>query len=397
MTTDIRQKPTPQFIEGIRAKYRVERTVDEALTRKMRLRPGPSYSPVEPEFSERLTNFLKRRIDGPFEIRGLRPLAGGASKEQFFFELDWNDNGQHRAGEKMIVRRSPRESAVETHGLREFQLVAALDGVIPVPRAYWIDEDGSELERPTLIYGFVRGVQRSARTESKGSGIGTQFPPDLRAGLAEDFVEYLAKIHSYVPNGKDLTAFDIPDIGTDEGTLRTINWWARVWEEDRVEDIPLMAVAEQWLRTNAPILDHVSIIHGDYRAGNFLFDEATANITAILDWELGYLGDRHADLAWSMFDAFSGKREDGETLICGLLPRTEFLQRYEERSGLSVDPERLLYFNILELWKGIVLTSASTVRAAKGLKTHQNILLGWVSTVSYQMLESLRQLLGKEI
>jgi hypothetical protein len=53
--------------------------------------------------------------------------------------------------------------------------------------------------------------------------------------------------------------------------LQGINLWHRSWEEGRVESIPLVTLAAQWLRDNAPPADHVSMLHGDYRGGNFLF------------------------------------------------------------------------------------------------------------------------------
>jgi len=393
---DVRQNPTPAFIEGVRRKYNVERTVDSALTRKMNLRGGPRYAPADPaEFEARLTAFLGEQLDQPFTIKNLKPLGGGASKEQFVFELDYFD-GESRVSEKMIARRSPYESAVETNPQREFQSVKALAGLVPVPKAYWIDEEGQSFGRPTQIYSFVGGVQKPSGGSGNVSGIGTYFPASLRPGLSADFVDMLAAFHQLEPDPATLPAFDMPKLGSNEGALRTISWWARVWEEDRLEDVPLMAVAENWLRANAPILDKVSIVHGDYRSGNFLFDEAQSKITAILDWELSYLGDRHADLAWAMFDSFATDGENGERLMSGLLPKDAFIARYEAASGLPIDPKRLAYFNILELWKGVVLTAASSARVANGLKTHQNILLAWSANLSFPLMESLRRLLTVE-
>ena len=69
--------------------------------------------------------------------------------------------------------------------------------------------------------------------------------------------------------------------------------------------------------TDAPTVDRVSIVHGDYRAGNFLFSPTTLQISAILDWELAFLGDRHADLAYVIDPLFSEHGETGETLVRG--------------------------------------------------------------------------------
>src|SRR3546814_19641134 len=100
------------------------------------------------------------------------------------------------------------------------------------------------------------------------------------------------------------------------------------------EDGPLVELAYQWLSKNAPPLDHVSIVHGDCRGGNFLFDEQTAQITGWLDWELALLGDRHQDLAWSMHNAYRHMSEDGkDELMSGFLPLNQYLEEIGRASG----------------------------------------------------------------
>jgi hypothetical protein len=41
------------------------------------------------------------------------------------------------------------------------------------------------------------------------------------------------------------------------------------------------------------------VVHGDFGPQNMLFDEATAEPTALLDWELAHIGDPAEDLAWA--------------------------------------------------------------------------------------------------
>ena len=111
--------------------------------------------------------------------------------------------------------------------------------------------------------------------------------------------------------------------------------------------MPLVDVAAQWLVENAPRLDHPSVVHGDFRVGNFLFTETDARITAWLDWELAVIGDRHQDLTWAAVPLMRRLAEDDRTeLAGGLIPIEEFYRRYEEASGLVVDPKRLLYFRV---------------------------------------------------
>jgi len=160
---------------------------------------------------------------------------------------------------------------------------------------------------------------------------------------------------------------------------------------------PLVEVAFNWLERNLPVLDHISVIHGDFRSGNFLFDEATGQINAWLDWERGHLGDRHRDLAWMTEATMGHFGEDGKTYyVCGLIPLDEFFARYEEASGLKVDPARMLFYRILN---SVQIFSDSVVatgyRVARLGKSHQDILSSRVKgmgpVVSRQLAQLLRE------
>lgn len=395
MSTDVRSRPTPQWIESIRQRYPVERTMDETLTAKLRRRSQTHAHQAADlkDVGARLNAFLRKRIEGEFSVQNLAALTGGASKEQFSFELDWTHHGKRRSRDRMVLRREPEESVVETNRLREFQIIAAVEGVIPVPKTWWLDATGEELGRPAIIYGFITGVQKPSTGTSNVTGVGIQFNAEQRAAIGPQFIEYLAKIHTFSSKGVDLSAFDLPRVGTTQDIDGQINWWARVWEEDRSEAIPLMTLAERWLRANRAPLDHCSMIHGDFRTGNYLFDEKTLKITAVLDWELGYFGDRHLDLAWILIPTFETPGENGERLSSSLFPREQFIAEYERVSGLKVDAKRLAYYNVFCQWRAVINILGTAVRIAGGGKSHQDIVATWFAGLGYSMCESLRQAL----
>src|SRR3546814_11081571 len=88
----------------------------------------------------------------------------------------------------MVLRMEPPESVVETSRLREFELIQALDGVVPVPPCYWVDADGECLPHPALLYGFVAGVTRPSSLKSNPvKGIGLHHGPALPPPLAAPF------------------------------------------------------------------------------------------------------------------------------------------------------------------------------------------------------------------
>jgi aminoglycoside phosphotransferase (APT) family kinase protein len=224
------------------------------------------------------------------------------------------------------------------------------------------------------------------------TGIGLNYGPELRPKLARQFLEQVGRFHAA---GDEVFAkllhFDAAEVGSNDSVVRQVNWWRRVWEEDREEDDPLMEVAYHWLVRNAPPLDRVSLVHGDCRGGNFLFNASDARITAWLDWELALLGDRHQDLAWSMLNPFRHMAEDGRTeLISGFLPAAQYLDEYERLSGLTVDRKRLDYYRVLCSYSSVVICRGTGYRVARGGKTHQDVVVAWLAMISYSVLDQLR-------
>ncbi len=130
--------------------------------------------------------------------------------------------------------------------------------------------------------------------------------------------------------------------------------------------------------------------------GQFLFDEESRSITAWLDWELAVLGDRHQDLTWTTGAHFGHYHEDGRTFLAsGLVPVEEFYQRYEAASGLTVDPGRLRYYRIFNDFVSCVHMLATAARVARGGKTHQDVVVGWLAMIGNVIAGKLRDSLAE--
>lgn len=386
---DAKQNPSAAWIEALRRRFPTERTVDETLTAKLRRRAGPPHrSQTAASVIGRLTTFLRKRIAGSFDVSDVTSLAGGSSKEQFAFRLKTQSADGRSREQRLVLRMRPTESIVETHSLREFQAMAAVKDIMPVPAVHWCDPDGQELGQPAMIASFCAGV---TRPPSQGAYTPRQgFGPKYRALLGPQFVRHFAALGAFDWRHADLSAFDVPPSGSSAGVLTQLNWWQRVWEEDCLEAYPLMTLAAQWLRDNAPPIDHVSLVHRDFRGGNFLFRPEDGQITAILDWELACLGDRHEDLAFFMSPLFTEKDDNGVELVGGFFPREEFLSEYARLSGLPVDRERLAYYNVFSCWRGVINALATAPRVMMGEKTHQDIRVGWIINAAPLMLAAMR-------
>jgi aminoglycoside phosphotransferase (APT) family kinase protein len=390
-----KRQPTAAWIGELRQRFPTEREIDRVLTRKLQRRAGPGFKPLALDtLVDGVRALLDAELSTPYELREARWLSGGASKLQMAFTLEWQHPQDGLSYTAMVLRMEPSESIVETSRKREFQLIRAMAGIVPVPPVYWCDSEGEYLPYPALIYGYVPGVTKPSAAASGVSGLGTQLPAALRKQLAPQFVAHLAKIHTTDFTGRGLDAFDIPAVGSTQCAEWGLNWWERVWEEDSDEDVPLMRLAAAWLRARLPVLDRAVIVHSDYRLGNFLFTEPDAQISAWLDWELGRIGDRHQDLAWTTSRAFGSLAEDGTTfLTSGLLPEAEFIAGYEQATGLTVNPQTLHWYKVYNAYMMACLSLATGYRAASGGKTHQDVLVTWLIGIGPMLLDEMRSLI----
>jgi aminoglycoside phosphotransferase (APT) family kinase protein len=383
--------PTEAWINHLRRTFPCDREIDRILTRKLLRRAGPAYAPVNLETLVRgVEALLRKHLQDDFRVFDPGWMTGGASKLQMAFSLDWNSPGVGRTVTRLVLRMEPAASIVETSRLREFQLIRALRGCIPVPQAYWVDAEGEFLPHPAIICGFVEGVTQPSDGAAGVSGVGTTFPPSARAALARQFVECMGAMHRFNWQEVALDAFDAPALGA-EAAERQINWWQRVWEEDVHEDIPLVRLAIAWMRQNLPVLDHVSLVHGDYRTGNFLYDEASNRITAVLDWETAHLGDRHEDLVYMTNAPYKQLMDDGKTyMLGGLMTEASLYEAYEKVTGLPVIPASLKFYKILNALKVLSVVHASGYRSSRCAKTHQDVVLAWVMGFAPVVLDDLR-------
>lgn len=381
---DLRDNPTPRFISDLRRRFPVDAESDRLLVRKMNRRSGPPYRHLTfGEMSERLQKMLGEVIGGEFAISDLRWLTGGASKIQMSFDLRWTDPVHGPSEQRLVIRMDPAEASNTTSREREAELLTFFDGIIPVPKVFWLDTDAEWFPEPALIYSYVPGVTRPKNTTAGAViGLGTNFGSELREALAPQFLQDLATIHTADVTKVSFKTMDVPEAGSTESARLQLNRARRVWEEDRDEDFPLMDAAACWLEAELPILDRVSVVHGDFRSGNFLFDEQTGKITAWLDWERGLIGDRHRDLAWVTQREKGHFSADRQTYyVCGLIPLDEFYEQYENASGLPVNQRTLKFYRVLNCFQIITTVMGTAYRVGKLAKSHQDILLARIKAV----------------
>ena len=281
--------------------------------------------------AERLAAYLTRTNGVPTQVEDLRRIYGGASRETYRYEAIADGVRQG-----FILRRDPPGSLIETDRRAEFLAIRSFAGKsVGAPEAVLLETLGAELERPFFIMrraeGGVSGSIFNARPYgSHGPSIGRQF------------FTFLGRIAAEPIDGLPLCeAVERPARG--ECWRRELDYWTGVIDADEQQPQPIVRAAIRRLyRAPPPLAAKISVVHGDYRSGNFLHDGA-GEIVAILDWEMAHLGDPLEDLAWALDPLWS--HPQGDT-VSGMVSQADAVAIWEDTSGLTVDPAALAWWRL---------------------------------------------------
>jgi aminoglycoside phosphotransferase (APT) family kinase protein len=186
---------------------------------------------------------------------------------------------------------------------------------------------------------------------------------DNRKNVGRDFVRHLAALHSLDWSALELPFDDVPTVET--AGPASLQRWERTLAEQQLEPYPFLVYVGEWLRRTMPVAPRVSLLHGDYRTGNFLFEGD--RITGVVDWELAVLGDPLEDLGW----VFKTLWRLGEE-ICGFFDRDEFIALYEEHSGIPVDRDALAFWEVFAEFKHSIIGITGTRTAVDRLTEEIN-------------------------
>jgi aminoglycoside phosphotransferase (APT) family kinase protein len=212
----------------------------------------------------------------------------------------------------------------------------------------------------TLLSDGVRG----RLVDPEHPGLAGPFDADVNArrGLAEELIEGIVQM------GKvDWKAKGLQDLGRPDGFHdRQVERWIRFLDRIKGRDIPGLEEATAWLASHRPIDFVPGVMHGDYQFANVMFRPgAPARLAAIVDWEMGTVGDPKLDLGWALQgwpeDTVAEGADIGYVDIKGMPGRSELLAYYAEHSGRQVDD--IDYYLILARWKLAIVLEQGYQRA----------------------------------
>jgi aminoglycoside phosphotransferase (APT) family kinase protein len=205
-----------------------------------------------------------------------------------------------------------------------------------VPGVVLAEPDPAVAGTPFIVSELVPGYVPTPWTAD-----GRAFTDRLRPGQKQPFVAELVLMHSV--DWRDDRLSPLLEGSTPAGHQRNrVSHAGELYHEVALRPDPLIEEVLAYLRDELPGPDGLVLVHGDYRPGNIIYDPATLQRRAVIDWDGVHLGSYHEDLgqilAWPFRDA-SG-------LACGLFEDEELLDLYEQLSGRPVRRPETHYFQV---------------------------------------------------
>src|SRR5207237_9062503 len=117
--------------------------------------------------------------------------------------------------------------------------------------------------------------------------------PD-RPRLAAELGENLARLHSVRPGTTGLGFLGSPDVDPVAAAIREYRGHLDALGSAGVQ--PVLEWGLRWCERPAPAPRAASLLHRDYRTGNYLVDDG--HLAAVLDWEFAGWGDAREDIGW---------------------------------------------------------------------------------------------------
>lgn len=285
------------------------------------------------EFEAKLESVLRRAIPGCTGLVGAERLSGGASQETYRITIAADD------GERLVcMRRAPGGGGEDVPvvdrlnpGLAvEAQLMrCARDVGVPEPEVYHVLEPGDGLGEGFLME-WLEGEALGARIARS-----PELAP-VRDKLAYECGQVLARIHAIDLDATGLAAH--LKTATPEEFVR------QTWERYQTLGTPqpMIDFTARWLLEHLPESPRRTLVHNDFRNGNFMVDEH--GIKAVLDWEIAHIGDPMRDLGWICTSSW--RFGVAEKPVGGFGEYEDLFRGYQDESGLPVDPAHVKFWEV---------------------------------------------------
>ena len=228
-----------------------------------------------------LAAWMTTHVEGFCGPLTIRKFAGGQSNPTYRLDTP---------ASAYVLRRKPFGPLLPSaHAVdREYRVIAALHPTgFPVARPHGLCQDDSVIGSMFYVMAMVEG-----RTIWNGA------MPD--ASIEQRRATYLAMVDTLAAlHNVDHEAVGLGDYGKPGNYFaRQVERWTKQYRLSETETMADMEALIAFLPATLPEQTRTSIVHGDYRIDNMIFDQNDPRVLAVLDWELSTLGDPLSDFAY---------------------------------------------------------------------------------------------------
>lgn len=290
---------------------------------------------------QRLERWMTHHVPGFRGPISVTQFRGGQSNPTYRIDSS--------SGAFVLRRKPPGQLLPGAHAVeREFQVLAALGAQgFPVARVHALCEDEEVIGTPFYLMDMVEGrifweaalpgLSRAERTAAFDSMNAT-----------------IAQLHGFNPQEIGLGGYGKSGNFVERQVTRWSKQYVSDTEAGRLEDMDRLV---DWLGKHLPSdSGRSSVVHGDFRCDNLIFDPQAPHVRAVLDWELSTLGDPASDFTYhllmyrmprELFAGLSGADLDA----LGVPGEEQYVAAYCRRTGRNELPNKdyLIVFNLFRL------------------------------------------------
>ena len=318
---------------------------------------------------EDLNIYLEKKDINIGNILNYEQFKGGQSNPTYLLTSENN---------KYVLRRKPPGKLLKSaHAVdREYKVLTSLQNTeVPTPKTIHLCEDESVIGTIFYIMEFCDG-------NIFWDPFASEIDKGRRSLVFDQLNQGISLLHI-----QDIKTLELEDFGkTGNYIERQVSRWTKQYFDSETEKIDSMHELIEWLPKRIPKQKYVSIVHGDYRLDNVVFDNNDNNI-AILDWELSTIGDPLADFGYHCLLWHIGKIDNDVAKGLGIPNEDEYLKKYLSRTKMQLDSDWEFYiifslFKVAGICQGILGrvrdgTAASEFALQMGKRAIEYANLGW--------------------
>jgi aminoglycoside phosphotransferase (APT) family kinase protein len=273
----------------------------------------------------RVAAYLSDKIEGfagPIEVEKFQV---GQSNPTFLLKT---------AAKNYVLRRKPPGVLLKSaHAVdREFRVQSALAGTdVPVAKMHHLCEDDDVIGSMFYVMDAIDGRNHTLPTMPDVNN-------ERRGAVIGEMNRVLAALHDVNIDDVGLSDYGAPGNYYE----RQIGRWTKQYRASETVEVPAMNELMERLVEQMPADDgQRTLVHGDYRIDNMMFEHDGLKCLAVLDWELSTTGHPYADLAavimqWQMPANKEGRGFAGiDRSEIGVPSDEDFIASYCQRRGIG--------------------------------------------------------------